>query len=338
MFEIFLHWIAGIIGIALMYCGALLYENEENAIHNKLDDWWKALDAKGKVAVNGHLSIMQKFAFAAFGIITKIFGVKAWSWQNFFATCCICGISAHLSSLAIELPFYEASDWRIFIFQNSQDFYFVLVFSCLLFCPLVKSFANKKRFWVIAVFLIYVVSYNTFNKFPAGRGFFQIGIYLANCALWVAFDAALMGYSYFSKCVLNLFLHKPASKGNIVASVVWLIFIIGGVLAIKSSYHMETYSEQHHQISIASGNLIVGAFIIMGLLGVVWLAFASLLLSLIALVMLHSALWGMMQRPVYSIAHHKLMKEKKLLLGVGLVLSGYACRVPEFVKEVFKAG
>ncbi len=334
-------------GAVFVYCGLFLYENEENTIHNKLDELWRFLDEKSEKAIRGHVTIIQKLGLAANLGITKIFGDKVWTKQNLVSNCCLSFLT--ISSMVSICTIYFASrglTLDYFLLHNVSQFSFAVSFLALLLSPLLKTYQQSKRLWLITatvsilVFLCQIVT-DTFYFSKISPDVYpdmtMIDYLFINAPpLVFALIAIIQFPPIFRNVVETVFIGKKSnnkSKGIILA-----LMVIGFIVyTMSSSLYKNTDSTGRVLYGFVAHSHFDYVICFLGFYGVAWLFLVVLLLTLAGLLSIHSTLWGAIKRPAYSIARHKVFNKHKQLVIVGAALLGYAIHLPSIVKEIIGA-
>jgi hypothetical protein len=337
MFYTILHCLSASAGAAFLYCGLFLYEKEENALHNRLDSFWKSLDRHSKRAVGFHSNIVQRFADIALAAINKICGERVWSSQNFFATACLSVMSVTSFAVVGALALHRRIPSDSFIRIISHDGGTAVMFAILLFLPLVKWMSNRMCIWRASVGGVWVLLFVLSNGRPQGYGPLALFVYFDWLIVWAFLILGFMVFSGLCKKVLNAVATKSVGAISVLAVLIYLVLIVGTALTIKANWHVVQHADLHGVFFVSSDNIFAIVFIFLGFFGSMYLNFALFIFFILALLLLHSVLWGIVNRPIYAMSRHKIFNRHKTLCGIGLILLGLGVKIPSVALEIVKA-
>lgn len=337
MLDIILHRLACLSGLVFLYCGLFLYEREENALHNRLDNCWKFLDLKGRKAVNYHADIIQKFAAIALTAINKICGSKVYSLQNYFATVCISIMSVASFPIIGLLVLHSRIPWSSIIPILKVEGITLIIFGILLLQPLFNWSSKRMSIWMTLVGIAWASLYVNANGKPEEFGVLGLISYFDWLILWIALVPGLMVLSLLSKMALNAIAAKSVSFESMAVILIYCTLITGTAITIKTTSHLIQNTQGHGEFYLSSDNLVVILFIVLTFLGSMWLNFALIIFFALSLLLLHSMLWGIIERPIYSLSRHHIFNQHKTLVGIGLTLIAYSIKIPQLVLDIIKS-
>ena len=134
MIEV-IRWAWGLLGIAFFASAALLYQDEELRLRNKLVDWWVTTTQVGEASVARHVALTRGLASATLKVITFCFGEKSFSLQALWASlmlssasfCLWVALYDHGLGDYIPTPLLSGLDSSDFIKQAFWAFAFALI-------------------------------------------------------------------------------------------------------------------------------------------------------------------------------------------------------------------
>lgn len=160
-----------------MYCGVALYEQEEKAIQNRIEDWWISLDNVGARALAAHASFTKRFAIGLDIVLKKLFGSKPVSMHGIGACFCLFAFSSNSLDWLSSMMLFQCQEKSEIIFHLSALRWSV-AFGVLLF---ISSFLKTKRelyVWLVSVIIFFGVYIEQFNG---------VGIQTANDVKFILF-------------------------------------------------------------------------------------------------------------------------------------------------------
>jgi hypothetical protein len=342
-----LRLIVGAIGLGLIYQAFLLYETQEGAFANKLEDLWIKIDDLHKVAVAKHTAFVSVLAAFFSTILDRIFGKKLLSVQATCVSVCYAIASLGLTLLVIDL-YFEGK------LEGEESFVSMLIY-CFTYGTIPALIPRSTgsvwiKIWTIGfVFLAYHYFVGPLIEASAlllSAGQTKLTLFILALIIVVALSAGL--FTAFIAVI-----RKMISYVSSVDSTKKVIFvIILGCLPLITLYVLwKTFllslgmatlptEEQAKSFNVGLGTGIYLAYfstmICTMLMHLIFIPFTGCFILLAALMMLHRLFWPVLERPVYALQKLEGAKRSKLFGLIGFVLLLFASGKIEWFEKLVK--
>lgn len=330
-------WLVVVFGLACLYAGILLYEDEEGRVQNRLEQWWCRLDDKAKSALHVNLRILSGLAEASRGSLDSWLGRKLVSPQSIGILICWGIISAKLTVLILP----GASGTLAADLLAGQLVSIVLL---LFFVRRLRSPQRSTRVRTLKLVIILWVAVSLAAYFSEATGsalygpvpepvvegqyIMRVGTAIFPLYTWGVILSIPISLSFvaLSRWSCNR-VARSLSPGRIVGSAaLHVLFLVGMIL-----------------LHVLAVRLLVSASDLRGYLfqlitpvmGAVY-ATASFYLAFLV----HALFWGVMKRPLYALQRLGGERRKKLLIAVGVLSLGVGVpedKAIEAMAEILKA-
>jgi hypothetical protein len=317
----------GMAGFILVYAGAFLYEDEQQAIQNRLENWWRSLDKIETRDTTIHADFLLKLTVGIGQFFDRLLGSYK-SWQSCGTNCCLGCLSATLFFICLiaELPHHNWLMWY------GPSLIWAFVFLALILVPFLddnnlnENKTNRRTSWKLLVVLSNVAFFFNINSSAIRLDvFFRLKflqlhdclILLMNLVLWSLLMVFVNVLSWFNRETI-LSLTRLKWKKWIVLTL-YLIFPALGYGPIYLNY-FRTKTE----IWIGSQNGFMGGLILMDILGAFWAAHALIFLFMWTLLLFHCLFWQILKRSVYAFRRHNIIHQSKTLISIGITLIVFA--------------
>ena len=310
-------WALRLFGCLLIYAAAFMREDEEGRWQNRLEQWREAIGRRKETALSTFTAFMGGVAELTSHVFDLLFGKKLFSLRGVGVSICY-----SLASLLLCMELLSAVNSHKFGPMLLENWGWFLLFALLGSIPSIIS-AEKESLWVwgLAVFVIVIIPlfkvadivYQKFGTAPtAGMFLFLVllfGVSFGCDILYIALTRWMLRKASeqirLPKMVGILLLNVLLAL--ILATGPFLLGLIEVIGAVKFN-----------------APAIVGAFGIGLMFGTVLnfvdIVACSVFLLLLTFMLVHRLLWPVLERPIYAGARFGIIKEKKLLWGLGVAL------------------
>jgi len=305
-------------GLLLISLASLTYEDEENRLQSKVEDWWIQIDDKRTASLSWATLFIQGVARLTDRLFDRIFGKRLFSLRVVGVSILFSIASAFLSVSIFSFLGHN----KIPSSSNLGMFAWFLRFSVFALLPAISESPSLpwkpwlprllRLFWyVLLIFLMLsVTSFLTFlakskSAITAQSAMNFLGLLFA---IGFAFDVV---YIAFTRWVL-----RRVSMTNRAAGILFWIFVqcffLATLIVLPPYAGVKLF--QH-------ANVVGGAFLFSFFLNSVDVVAASAALILTVLLLVHRLIWPVLQRPLYAIQRFDVIRRKRWLwgLGVGLI-------------------
>jgi hypothetical protein len=346
------------VGLLLILVSVVLYETEEGAIQNKLEEWWVVLSDTESRAVKKHAAFVAGVASLAGRIFDRMFGQKLFSVRSV-------GVSACFSLASLGLVCARGlSGW---LGELPTSLYVSVVILLLVMGVVPATLGPRwselrllRVFWLVGVVILIFVSFvgmdvvNWFNIPNLVRltdTGFEIGqpasvetvYYLIFIVITIASDSLFIAATRWLLRISSMLTSRIKILGLMIGNVslACLLVVVPVSLAwglkavpeiIRSNSIFETvnqyvgFSGAHESFlaTLAASNMLDGVI-------------ACMFFILLFVLLLHRIIWPIVQRPVYALAARGIVSRRKffLVLGAALVgLGGMPASAVSLIKEL----
>jgi hypothetical protein len=326
----------------MLLMSSLLYETEEGAMQNRLEQWWVLLSDTGPRAIGRHTAFVAGVASLGAHLFDRFFGNKLFSARSIGVSACFSlaclGIvcSPGLSGLLSEIP-------------GAPYFLVVVLLLAMGFLPGALGPRLPQKSWLVGVAILVVVAFCgmdivdwfnlpiplalVFSEMKAeyiryyftSREFFYyftfVFLTIASDTLFIAATRWLLRVSAKLRSNLTIIVLMLV---NVALACLLVVFPVSeawglkSVAAIISSGHAVDAANHYASLSNTKQSFLATLAGSNLLDGLVACAFFLVLLVLL----LHRLVWPIVQRPIYALATRDVMHRRKFFFALGLVLVG----------------
>lgn len=321
--QVVLRILTGISGFVLIWLALFLYEDEEGHLQSKVEEWWVRIhDLQGR-ALSTQTAIIVQVARISNEALNRVFGNPLLS----------------LRSLAISFCFVVASDsiFTLRLFLSTGEAGGATILLALSLSIAVLGSRKPLFFWLGVLFLLVVkilailVGTGTFFEEPVARRMAEPDIWWP--VVLASFTGIIGGVVVnFALIALARWSLRPSlrpaptraeARRIKLAVLAHLSFLVLPTLALWSPKDVIQLFALDRPAAEFVSSL---PFFLIGLaLSNLALALPSLIAVGLGFVLLsHRILWSVLSRPIYSAARHNLFRERKMLIGSGVLLIALA--------------
>jgi hypothetical protein len=286
-----------LIGLALFAAGALLYEDEEMVLQNRLEIWWVALDDMHRKAAAAEGIVLQRIFGATAKMLGAVFGVRFLS------------IKFALASLATSMLMFLALGFVAITFRHQPappgvNYAYsasVYIFIVVLLFALSRSGILGL---IVALVPVCLLGWFMISQGQAGN-FFGLGFGTAGSILT---DALILA-------AIRRFLRNPPKRFLVPNLLVGSISL--GLLSImvpqEALYVLRFYS-------LIKVNVLVAFVAFLLLFNVSDFLFFFSVFVLACLVALHHLAWPTVKRSLYAVQRTSVFSYRKSLCATGIAV------------------
>lgn len=324
------------------YIAFFLYENEEGALRNRIDDLWIAVDERARVTDNRSTALFNKIALKLVSASVAVFGKALVSVRMFAVSTNLSMAGAGLMGVTLCLTIYR----DVFIFSR-RDLSIIFLGS-VVFLAIALIVIRFPRRWVAAAACVpFWAAVCLVLIAVAGRGGGGIWYGPAN-----GFEIAMIqGYAesvpfalVFSLlsdalaivAIRRLFasIAKSLSFGRIlrlIGLLAAILLAIGPGLCIGLGALSYEISNDNLQSVFRVGVIWVG------LLNTTTALYCLIPVIMLLVVLLHRLLWPVLGRLIYPFARYRLLANRKAMASIGGVSLAIALNLEHVgLKEIIQ--
>jgi hypothetical protein len=304
VFVTLLHVIVGLTGLLLFYIGLFLNETEEGQLQSRLEDLWIRVDDLQSQAISRQAALLQQVSKLTSEALVWLFGQKLFSIKRLASCFCFA-----LASNALSIVLSGSGD----ILEGIKPA--LLILSLLL---LLAGFFRWLRYFGFVMLIVGVYGVLTgaagFHETPA-EIVYSLIVNLISVASVVGFIA------------ITRWSLQRAARLSRTAAILALILLN---VAIGFALISPTLFSATHHYSIAMTSKRVGGVFSRPHAGLVLLyavAQVNLFTAIVAFTIVfvlfaalaHRIVWPIMARPLYAAHQHGIIRQHKLLIGLGIL-------------------
>ncbi|MEZ2354443.1 hypothetical protein [Caballeronia sp. RCC_10] len=332
IWDILVRGLAGAISFVAFYLAWCVYEDEEKALQNRIENLWVDFDDLRGRMVSRQTAFVLVVASKLNEILTSVFGGSLISQISWAVVTCL-SLTACIVCLAIIAAVNE--DWSIVTVLA------IIAFG-LVFVGLAPARSAKLRYLQMAVFYVVIVSCLAilvtgiwFQHYARLHGFVDPNPFTVNAAqglleipLGCAVGVGIAQVTVFCVRACIVWSERLKSETPIVLGVaIPLVFVaVITYLMFKFSYYTKPcggaiiHADSFECIMIIGGRALLYAVPTVTFCA----AFAAILLMTAALMLLHRLTWPLLSRLLYNVSRSRVLENKRWLNGLGLTLLGVA--------------
>jgi len=299
-----LHVIVGVTGFLLLYIGLFLNETEEGQLQSRLEDLWIRVDDLQSRAISRQAALLQQVSKLTSEGLDGLFGRKLFSIACLASCLCFA-----LASNALSIVLLGSGD----ILEGIKPA--LLILSLLL---LLAGFFRRLRYFGFVMLGVGIYGVLTgaagFHETPA-EIVFSLIVNLISVA-------SVFGFIAITRWSLQK-AARLSSTAAIVALILLNIAIGAGLMSpilFSASHHYsiamtskrvgDVFSRPHAGLVLLYAVAQMNLFTAIVAFTIVFVLFATLA---------HRIVWPIMARPLYAAHRHGIIRQHRLLAGLGLL-------------------
>ena len=343
---------SGLLGCALLITAIFLREDEEGRIQSRLELLWIRIDDARKYSLPRHTAVVRVItAFISSGF-DRLFGTKLFSKRAVGTSICYVIASIFLIALCVAAIQGEA--------EGSDYINPILILFGLIIYGTLPAVIKKPLwgwFWFVPVLAIVAwLSITTIRSIMSPRSYSELLVaYLVTglilgCALSILFIVvirrALRGISAANSITRILFTSAICFLPMAALSTIGLYYSVKhpffdafADLLVADILNQMPIPLGHILAENLDEKLMAGFANGITALIVIFIVPASIFILLAILLLLHSLLWPVLDRPVYALQRWGVVRRNKVLGLVGLELLGIALGydLVKLIKDILSA-
>lgn len=289
-------------------------------MQNRLEVWWCKLDDAANAALNIHLRIIQRLAHEFRRRTELMFGRELISPQSIGVSICWGLISAKLTVVTLGLTA-----------SNSPFMIVGMLLQCFIFWIFSKWPRRMPKkmhwYWLLSVIILWLTMiFSAYTSGTLGNRLYPVppsptvnGVNIVRLGIAVIPLYVLGVLFSIPVCIifiavlrrsLDLISHSKSNKSVVTAAVLYSIFSLTIValhlFAFKALKNKTDFRQYIFQVITP----------VMG--------YAYSMTIFLILMLAHMIFWGVMQRPIYTLARIGVERRKKLFAALGFLLIGLA--------------
>jgi hypothetical protein len=300
----------------------VLYPNEEGRMQSKFEDFWVRVDDYQKLVLSRHTVFMAQVANLEAAFLDRVFGDKLVSIRSIAVSCCCSVASFALAILLLEAA--DASNRQLSISWLVGTLTVVALFILYVLLPYQCGIRDAILFSSLPIILGWIVLSNPVWLFEENVVTFLTFVVAGFCCdvIFIAATRRLLrlaGEMTRSIRIVGLLILN-------LALAVALVFPILLPFVLRSGYDVVFTSRWFDMISMAVGlsNLFESLL-------------ALLFVVLAALLLVHRALWPLLNRTLFRMQDVGTTGRRAILMTVGLSLMGLSgWKVPGLFNELVR--
>jgi hypothetical protein len=353
-----LKYLSILLGLLSLYISAVLYEDEEGRIQNRLEEWWIRLADKEKAAVSKHVEVVRKLARLTMLAFDTLFGKKLFSWSGFIMSCLVSLASYNLyvlAKMAINVYVFANTsliDWGAVAKYGGLSSFFL----CFATAPLIVKDEQLLRVWKLFASLTIIVSpailmladvtlLDPFDYEPVGGaeqivyGYFH---FLPLILLSLACDFAFLAFTRKVLAWCTQLDRPVAMISTLVLNFCLALLLVWIPANLTSILHREydgldfdsfdkVYQWDQAVDSLGDASEDLARF------NVIDGCVAGLFFAIALLMLVHRLVWPTAERSVYALQKIGIVGRRKFLAIIGISLLGYGgWALPESARKMLE--
>lgn len=315
--EVVSRVIAGFTGLVLLGIAFFVYEAEEGAIQNRLEDWWIRIDELRLSAMSRQAAFIVQVSRLVNVALDSLFGKELLSTRALGASTCLVFASTGFAGLVIHrwspLRIFPPDDWFGTFMSGFSGFYLAVALLGARWPQVIwRALAPSLAISILSV-VFALVDGGPFGRVLALSGVgFTVVAPLSIVALLALVRRAL----------------RPRGASSSSPNVIGII-VAAGVPVLLTGLALTWFLGGYRAAFNRNTSIVILALVLS--LGVYWSVLAipgTLLFTLAVLMLLHRLVWPTAERPLYALARHGLIARRKVLMVVGFVLCTLAISPP----------
>jgi hypothetical protein len=327
-----------LLGIVLTYV-CFLYEDEENLVQSRLEDWWIRLHDTSDRALSLQARFVRGVARSVDNVLSRLFGEEVVSVRSIAVSVCysvgasLLWVGALWLIVLLILPSFQSELPPFVQFVTGKvvsDFYLYLLAGALLVLAGTLPAVWPKLSWLSASMAIIAICVNELlflsDRFRTGFASREGGV-VSEAGVVLALPLSTLSDLYVltvTRRVLKMSVESTTLKyalQQLSMGLFAFLLVLGAPFAIYHFTQLVFFSSLT-LMNLPSGVLLVSFFAV------------SLLM------LCHRAVWPSILRPLYSAQRARLLSNRKILFSLGIACLGAAFTpsITEAVQFLQKAG
>jgi hypothetical protein len=302
--QLVMHPALILLGVFCLFTGLLLHTDEEGKIQNWFEDFWVRVDDYQQLVLSRHTAFMVQVAKFETKLLDSLFGSELWSLRAIVVSVCCSVASFGLGMLIIgHASGEEAKIWCL-----------LLVGLIVLVVVFIRTRSPFARGIIVGILLLADL---LFVLVPIPDLVLVAGGVLSDVA-FIALTRRIVRWAGEMRSTFEVL-------GAVVFTLVLACVLLSPAFGLSSSL-----SNFFSNSSILAG---VSALIALISLSNLFDAMLALLFVFLALILLlHRALWPLLNRTVFRIQEAGIKGRRAILVTIGIALLG----LPELIKRVME--
>jgi hypothetical protein len=318
LLEFGLHVLVGFAGGLILWSELFLYEPEEGRVQSILDEWWVRIDDLHKKALSKQRAFITELARQLTAILDWVFGRRLFSVRSVGASVCMVFASQGLFNIRLGAenlpPGTGTSVIEAVIFMAIA---LVGVFGSrkptVLWLTLLIDFVWSGSVALSDDFL-FEISPEAWARGVAGA--------FRDWIIGTALNLSLVAIARYSlRPTPGLRPPRPSSRRLGLATLLYSCFLLIPVPVFWSPEKvLKLLPHPSFPEFLESGFSLLQTIVIINIT-ILLLAVPSIaLLGLSLVLIIHRLFWPALSRPIYALARFGILKQKKIMVAVGLML------------------
>lgn len=341
----FLRIVCVSIGCLLTLMSAVLYENEEGAIQNKLEEWWIVLSDTESRAIRKHVAFVAGVAVLVGRLFDRLFGQKLLSGQSIGVAACF----------SLASTFLVCSPGLPGLLSDLSPFVYYLLIAALVAMGLLPAALRRGtpkkrrvlgRLWLTGVAILTFVAFVSmdvvdwfnlpFKMHGSGTEVYAGVQPSVEAMYYLLFIVLTIGCDWLFIAATRWLLRKGSkfdstarilalTLGNVLLSCFLVIFPIG------LAWGFDAFTQiiwSHSMVQtivdfVSSSNAHQAFFATLGASNVLDGMVACIFFILLIALLMHRLFWPSLQRPVYALASRGIVRRRRLFFAIGMILVGF---------------
>jgi hypothetical protein len=307
-------WALRLFGCLLIYAAAFMYENEEGQWQNRLEQWREAIVRSKETALLTFTAFMGGVAKLASRSFDLLFGTKLFSMRGVGVSICY-SLASVLLCLEV-LSFLNPQKFGPLLIQNWGWFFFFVILGSI--PSIISAEKGALSLWGLAVFAIVIfplfkIADIVHQQFGIAR---TAGMFLFLALLFaVSFGCDIL-YIALTRWMLRKVseqIRLPKMIGILLLNALLAVILAAGPFLLGL---IEIIGAVKFNAPASVGAFGIGLMLGTALNFVDIIA-CSVFLLLLTFMLLHRLIWPILEMPIYACARFGIIKNKKLLWGLG---------------------
>lgn len=310
--RIVIHCLSVLIGIVLLICSVMLYEDEQRGGDEWLQMFWIQLDDKSKSAVAQFGAIMQRVAGLSNKVLDRLLGEKLFSLQMITVSSCLSSVSFVLL-LPLAFPNKQGEP------PISLKIWVPSLVAPLIYGVLPAIFRKRWAVWIPSIALFLGIAVCAVIGVVISR---QQGSWMNFANMFFLADILSVSSIIIVVVIDRSVLRWSARKPSLFTTVV--LILINALLLLMVVGPMTLLSENGFPEQLSNGWLVF-PLMTLGVMSLsnLFPALLSLVFFLVGLsLFLYRLIWPAVKRPIYALTQYKVFQHPGWLATAGLGLVG----------------
>jgi hypothetical protein len=291
--ALILHWLAGGIGVLLVYSALFLYENEEGRLQNILESWWLQISQIRSKIVSKETAFVKTVTAITSNCFDRVFGTHLLGPRALSTSVCYSLASGILTMTLLFVGWITVRRTCILVFSSA--FFLIL--------GTIKPFAASRAghwLWLATIAFLGLIWYPVFDFFEEPSFFEGLGSEIS-----IALPFAIISDLLF--IAMTRVLLRYATRCDSFTKITSLT--IGNVILAAGLTIAPVLINGKIGLLIAASNILD-------------VLVASVFIVISASMLIHRITWPILERPVYAFHRYNIFSQHKKIVffsGVSLI-------------------